>query len=967
MLIRLFLSAIFCLGIVPINHFSQNCSPPQIVANATSNNIFSPDQEMILGELFFQSMSSDVRLIRDEKLLAYVNGIGEKLIKHLPNTGLKFQFHLMDIPEANAFNISGGHVFLSRKLIAFSVNEDELAGVMAHELGHATVHHGALDISEAFKKILNITKLGDRKDIVEKYNLLIENARTKSYSQKRNHEDVQQMEADKIGLYAMASAGYDPNAFTSFFDRLAETEGKTGGWWSDVFGKERPDQKRLREMIKLTNQLPESCRERNSALTESFQKWQADVVSFRATNRKEELPALLSKKELSPKIRSDVWNFAFSPDGKVLLAQDNFSITVIQRENLQFLFQIPAEDADVAAFTDDNKSIVFVTDNSRFERWDLTQQKALEIKELVLRRDCWESKLSPDGNHLACIDTSTKINIFETKTGKKVFEKKDFYPLNFFEYVTWLDRTGGETDNKKINFFRIEFSPDTRYVMFSRSNRFRYRFSVDGMTAGESENTVLALEMGSFKPIEVGKDIKKLSARAYLFLDSERIIGMPSVKGEDAGVFIFPSGKRLSKVLFSADEIKPTSNLNYLIIKPLQNAEMGVYDIKKGAVVAGMNKSDATFWDNLMIFEASSGKIQFRETTYNDEKKYLDGKELGAVDIPAGLIGNLSTAKISDGFGWLLLSSKTRGGMWNLATGERKMFVRGFRNGVIDDNGISIADFPKLNESPRSLVYLNSNDQVISPVSELPEKGARQFGRFVLMQKSLKEQKKKEEQKSPADGDSDNLDLKQNVKYELFDIVQNKVVWTKDFPKNAPRYSFDSYSGRLIFFWSLKNDEGKNKLKENPEIKAKSEKLGNKDDDYLVEVIDAFAQKTIGTFLLETGNGSFDVYSGLSEGNWVMFYDSEDRILVYSLKDGEIKHRFIGKFAAINPKTFQIAVENFPGEISLYDLESGNKQTTFVINGKAVFLQFKLSGDRLFILSDSQNAYTFDLTKLSAK
>jgi predicted Zn-dependent protease len=124
-------------------------------------------------------------------------------------------------------------------------NEDELAGVVAHELGHATVRHSASDFSTYLKQILNVTQVGDRKDITEKYNLLIERERTKQISRSNDHESAQQLEADRIGLFAMVSAGYDPNAFTGFFDRLVETKGKTGSWFSDIFGKVRPEQKRL--------------------------------------------------------------------------------------------------------------------------------------------------------------------------------------------------------------------------------------------------------------------------------------------------------------------------------------------------------------------------------------------------------------------------------------------------------------------------------------------------------------------------------------------------------------------------------------------------------------------------------------------------------------------------------------------------------------------------------------------------
>jgi predicted Zn-dependent protease len=303
---KIFLTLALCSSVFCPFSNAQDCAPPAIVANAKSSNLFSPEQETIFGELVIQGMAAEIRFIRDEKLAAYVKDIGDRLAKHLPPTGFKFQFHLVDMPEANAFSLPGGYVMLTRKLVGFVANEDELAGVIAHELGHAVVRHGSIDISEAFRKILKVTALGDRKDITEKYNLLIERARTKSISRGRDHETEQQLEADKIGLFAMVAAGYDSAAFFSFFDRLTESEGKTGSWFSDLFGSIRPAEKRLREMLRATEQLPPACRDGRAAkATESFLKWQADVVSFREAGRKEELPGLIWKKDLNPKLRSD--------------------------------------------------------------------------------------------------------------------------------------------------------------------------------------------------------------------------------------------------------------------------------------------------------------------------------------------------------------------------------------------------------------------------------------------------------------------------------------------------------------------------------------------------------------------------------------------------------------------------------------------------------------------------------------
>jgi len=277
---------------------------------------------MVLGDLNYQRMAGETRYIQDEKLLAYVREIGGRLVRHLPPTGLKFQFFIIDIPEANAFNTPGGYVFLSRKLIAFTKTEDELAGVMAHELGHATVRHSASDISELFKKILNVAQLGDRKDITDKFNLLIERERTKKVSLSSSHESAQQVEADRIGLFAMVAAGYDPNAFSEFFARLTEAKAKSGNWFTSIFGSSNPTDKRLRDMIKVTEQLPASCREgRRANASQQYLNWQADVVSYRQSQLAEELPGLLWKRELTPQLKSDLWHFAITSDGKYFLTR----------------------------------------------------------------------------------------------------------------------------------------------------------------------------------------------------------------------------------------------------------------------------------------------------------------------------------------------------------------------------------------------------------------------------------------------------------------------------------------------------------------------------------------------------------------------------------------------------------------------------------------------------------------------
>ena len=63
--------------------------------------------------------------------------MGQRVARHLPDTGIHFEFLLYDRPEIQAFSMPGGRIYVSRKMIAFLKNEDELAGVLGHETGHA--------------------------------------------------------------------------------------------------------------------------------------------------------------------------------------------------------------------------------------------------------------------------------------------------------------------------------------------------------------------------------------------------------------------------------------------------------------------------------------------------------------------------------------------------------------------------------------------------------------------------------------------------------------------------------------------------------------------------------------------------------------------------------------------------------------------------------------------------------------
>jgi predicted Zn-dependent protease len=312
------LSAASGLSTAPAPQQAALCQTALAIQKTSEPNLFSPEQEVELGDILAAFAEPYIHPIDDDAMAAHMRGIGDRLIAQLPPTGLRFRFYLADLPQANAFSIAGGRVYVSRKLISFAKSEDEVAGVLAHELGHIVTHQQAIDYTGYFRQI-RISEVGDARDIFDKYNRLIE-SRSK-ITLKKDHGEGEQLGADHVAIEVMARAGYDPQALPAFFDRLVENKGKTGSWWSTFNQTTPPDTKRYRELLKTLNSLPADCGAPRAA-TESadFAAWRAAVMRTRSVLRRENLHEVLWRKALDPPLVEDFHTLRFSPDGKYVLA-----------------------------------------------------------------------------------------------------------------------------------------------------------------------------------------------------------------------------------------------------------------------------------------------------------------------------------------------------------------------------------------------------------------------------------------------------------------------------------------------------------------------------------------------------------------------------------------------------------------------------------------------------------------------
>lgn len=155
----------------------------------------------------------------DRELNAYVNKIGQALAAGTETPGLGYSFTVLDDEQINAFALPGGYVHVTRGLIALASNEAELAGVLAHEMGHVTARHSAERYSQSVVAGMGAAILGAA-GAVAGVPGVGDLAGYGAQAALQSYSRDQELEADKLGIRYMARAGYDPGAMASFFKKM---------------------------------------------------------------------------------------------------------------------------------------------------------------------------------------------------------------------------------------------------------------------------------------------------------------------------------------------------------------------------------------------------------------------------------------------------------------------------------------------------------------------------------------------------------------------------------------------------------------------------------------------------------------------------------------------------------------------------------------------------------------------------
>jgi beta-barrel assembly-enhancing protease len=246
-------------------------------------DFYSLQHDIALGKQLSQEVEKSAKFINDPVITEYVNRVGQNLVRN-SDAKVPFTIKVIDSDVVNAFALPGGFFYVNSGLILHADEESELAGVMAHEIAHVCARHGTRqetkgDIVQALSipAMIFIPYSWAGYAIYQGMNFAIPLTFLK-------FSRADEAEADYLGLQYMYKAGYDPNSFVSFFEKVQADEKKEPGTIPKVFSTHPPTPDRIEAIQKeIATILP--ARDQYIVTTSEFDTIKARLQAIEANQK----------------------------------------------------------------------------------------------------------------------------------------------------------------------------------------------------------------------------------------------------------------------------------------------------------------------------------------------------------------------------------------------------------------------------------------------------------------------------------------------------------------------------------------------------------------------------------------------------------------------------------------------------------------------------------------------------------
>src|SRR5918998_1054622 len=232
------------------------------------------DKEVSLGRQLAAEVDRQAKFIDDPVITEYINRVGQNVVLHSA-AKIPFTIKVIDSDEVNAFALPGGFFYFNKGLILAADNEAEVAGVMAHEIAHVTARH-AME-NQAKGMLAEIGLLAGSIFLGGLGGMLInQGAQFGALLGFMKFNRSAESEADMLGVQYLWAAGYDPNAMSTMFEKLAAKNKKKPGTFSKLFESHPQSVDRMNATRELVARFPD--KEEYVLSTSEFQRVKARLL-----------------------------------------------------------------------------------------------------------------------------------------------------------------------------------------------------------------------------------------------------------------------------------------------------------------------------------------------------------------------------------------------------------------------------------------------------------------------------------------------------------------------------------------------------------------------------------------------------------------------------------------------------------------------------------------------------------------
>lgn len=194
-------------------------------------NMFSPQQDIELGRDASRETEKELRILNDRQAVSYIESLGRRLASYAPGERYPYQFKIVNDSSINAFALPGGFVYINRGAIEAADTEAQIAGVMAHEIGHVVLRHGTHQMSNAYLAQAPFAVLGG---LIGRSSIAGVVAQLGTTTVLLHYSREAETQADLMGTQILHDSGYDPRAMVEFFEKIeAESKGRAIQFFSD--------------------------------------------------------------------------------------------------------------------------------------------------------------------------------------------------------------------------------------------------------------------------------------------------------------------------------------------------------------------------------------------------------------------------------------------------------------------------------------------------------------------------------------------------------------------------------------------------------------------------------------------------------------------------------------------------------------------------------------------------------------